>query len=87
MSKADANQAKLIQAHDTAKVAKQKPTTPTRTWSSTSACASSLAAVPNAITNARSKSSSSGVAARWTWATSRPVIRTMRCDWSVMAGF
>ena len=28
MSKADANQAKLIQAHDTAKVAKQKPTDP-----------------------------------------------------------
>ena len=82
MSYADANQLKNVQAQATAKVAKQKPMMPERTWSSASACASSLAAVPNAMTNVRSKSSSSGVAARWRCSTSRPVIRTVRCEMS-----
>ena len=82
MSYADANQLKNVQAHATAKVAKQNPMIPERRWSSASACASSLAAAPNAMTNVRSKSSSRGVAARWCSRRSRPVIRTVRCEMS-----
>ena len=60
VSYAEANHAKLIHAHDTANVAKQNPTIPALTWSAARRWASSSAAVPNAITNARSNNSSSG---------------------------
>ena len=50
-----------------------------RTWSSASACASSLAAMPKATTNVRSNRSSSGVAARCDSAGSRPRIGLSRC--------
>ncbi len=87
VSYADANQVKLIQAHDTAYVAKAKPITPSQTWSWARKLASSSAATPNPMTNVRSKSSSSGVAARCTSCGSRPriVIRPCRIR-SDMAG-
>ena len=79
VSYAEANHAKLIQAHDTANVAKQNPTIPALTWPAARRWASSSAAVPNAITNARSNSSSSGVAVRPRSCGSRPDIVTAVC--------
>ena len=79
VSYAEANHAKLIQAHDTANVAKQNPTIPALTWPAARRWASSSAAVPNAITNARSNSSSRGVAVRPRSCGSRPDIVTAVC--------
>ena len=79
VSYAEANHAKLIQAHDTANVAKQNPTIPSLTWPAARRWASSSAAVPNAITNVRSNSSSSGVAVRPVSRGSRPDILTLVC--------
>ncbi len=86
VSYAEANQVKLIHAQETANVAKQKPTIPSLTWSSASAWASWSAAAPKAMTKVRSKSSSSGVAARPLSCGSRPTIRrTVCCRASGMA--
>jgi len=87
VSYADANHAKLIHAHDTAKVAKANPMTPVAMCPSASACASSLADAPKAITNVRSKSSSNGVAARCGSCGSRPpMVVPWWCRESSMAG-
>ena len=74
MSYAEANQVKLIQAHQMAKNTMRYARTPWPAWSSATSWCSSAAACATATTKQRSKNSSSGVDARCRSAVERAVI-------------